>query len=93
MIEEMGNDLEYYNNYDSNYLMDYFEAKQKPNPYILCYYVGFNDEKFISGDRWVPDADYNCPERDWYKSAIASGKLIYTDPYLDATTKIKWLLV
>ncbi|MFT5876148.1 MAG: methyl-accepting chemotaxis protein [Clostridium sp.] len=87
MIGEMGNDLEYYNNYDSNYLTDYFESKQKPNPYIICYYVGFNDKKFISGDRWVPDADYDCTERDWYKSAISSGKLIYTDPYLDATTK------
>ena len=86
MIEEMTNDLGYYNNFSSDYLLNYFEAKQKPNPYIICYYAGFNDKTFVSGDRWVPDADYDCTSRDWYKAAIASGKLIYTAPYLDVTT-------
>ncbi|MCB2288621.1 methyl-accepting chemotaxis protein [Clostridium sp. CS001] len=86
MIEEMSNDLGYYSNYSSDYLINYFEAKQKSNPYIICYYAGFNDKFFVSGDRWVPDAGYDCTQRDWYKAAMASGKLIYTAPYLDVTT-------
>ena len=44
MIEEMTNDLGYYNNFNSDYLLNYFEAKQKPNPYIICYYAGFDDK-------------------------------------------------
>lgn len=87
MIDEMVSDLEYYNNYDPQVLLKYFEAKQKPNPHIICFYAGFNDRQFISGDGWVPDADYDCTQRDWYKQAVAANKVIYTAPYLDATTK------
>lgn len=87
MIQEMANDLEHYNNYNIDNLFSYFQAKQKPNPYILCYYAGFNDKRFISGDGWIPDASYDCTQRDWYKQSLSSNGLIYTPPYLDVTTK------
>lgn len=89
IINEMASDLEYYNNYDFNHLLNYFIVKQKSNPNVLCYYIGFADKKMISGDGWVPPADYDCTEREWYKLAVSSGEVIYSTPYLDpAANKI-----
>lgn len=86
MIDEMVNDLEHYKNFDKDYLIDYFEAKQKPNPHIICFYMGYADKRFASGDRWEAPADYDCTTRDWYIQAVEKGGLVYTAPYLDATT-------
>jgi methyl-accepting chemotaxis protein len=86
MIDEMANDLQHYNDYDVNKLFTYFQEKQKPNPHIISFYMGFNDKQFISGDGWVPDADYDCTKRDWYVAALNTGGLAYTSPYLDITT-------
>ena len=86
IIDEIANDLLYYNDYEVNRLFSYFEAKQKPNPHIICYYMGFSDKRFVSGDGWVPPADYDCTQRDWYLEALKSEGVIYTAPYLDVTT-------
>lgn len=86
MIDEMANDLTYNDDYNIQKLFNYFEAKQKPNPHIISFYMGFSDKQFISGDGWVPDADYDCTQRDWYVAALKSEGIIYTSPYLDITT-------
>ena len=86
MIDEMANDLQYYNDYDLQKLFAYFEGKQKPNPQIISFYMGFFDKQFISGDGWIPDADYDCTKRDWYVAALGTEGLAYTSPYLDITT-------
>ncbi|MGE5630629.1 MAG: methyl-accepting chemotaxis protein [Caulobacteraceae bacterium] len=86
MIDEMANDLQHYNDYDLQKLFGYFEEKQKPNPHIICFYMGFADKTFVSGDGWEPPADYDCTQRDWYKQAVQAGGLVYTAPYLDVTT-------
>lgn len=86
MIDEMGNDLQYYNEYDFSRTLNYFKEKQKSNPNVLCFYIGFEDKTMISGDEWIPPADYDVTQRDWYKQAIKENKLVYTSPYLDATT-------
>jgi methyl-accepting chemotaxis protein len=86
MIDEMANDIQYNDNYEIQKLFNYFEAKQKPNPHIISFYMGFADKQFISGDGWVPDADYDCTLRDWYVAALKSEGIVYTSPYLDITT-------
>ncbi|MCT8977796.1 methyl-accepting chemotaxis protein [Clostridium sp. CX1] len=87
IVEEMANDLQYYDSYDSDRLLNYFIAKQKSNPNVLCFYIAFKDKSMISGDGWIPPADYNPAEKDWYKLALNSDKITYTKPYLDSTTK------
>ncbi|NDV13214.1 methyl-accepting chemotaxis protein [Crenobacter caeni] len=50
-------------------------------------YTGFadNSAQFASG--WVPPADYAVTSRGWYQQARSAGKLVMTDPYVDADTK------
>jgi len=43
--------------------------------------------KAYSSDGWIPEAEYNQFERDWYKRAMNSNIVIITDPYVDEDTK------
>lgn len=80
IVDEMGKDIENIGNYNSDYLFRYFQEKQKTNPSIVCFYIGFSDKTAIFGDGWVPDADYDATQRDWYKVAIGSDKVMFTKP-------------
>lgn len=84
-IDSMVVDVEYNNKYDINYLKKYFREQAKGNKDIICIYAGFNDNKFASSDGWVPSADYNCSEKDWYKEIIRKNGISYSSPYIDET--------
>lgn len=43
--------------------------------------------KFSDGTGWQEPADYDARTRSWYKEAVAAGKPIVTEPYVDAITK------
>jgi len=87
ILDGISTELEYNQNFNADYLFKYFEYKQKPYKHIICFYVGFENKVFISGDGWIPPADYDCTKRDWYTEAKKANKIIVTSPYLDATTK------
>ncbi|MDR1894974.1 MAG: methyl-accepting chemotaxis protein [Spirochaetales bacterium] len=43
---------------------------------------------YIDGSGWVPDPDWDPPDRPWFKAAMAnSGKTVLVDPYIDADTQ------
>jgi signal transduction histidine kinase/DNA-binding NarL/FixJ family response regulator/HPt (histidine-containing phosphotransfer) domain-containing protein len=43
---------------------------------------------FISGNGWVPPADYKVAERPWYKAGLdVAGTIAYSPPYVDMDTK------
>lgn len=48
------------------------------------YYATETGEMFLSPYSKLPD-DYDPRERPWYKEALSSDKLIWTQPYLDAS--------
>jgi methyl-accepting chemotaxis protein len=50
-------------------------------------YAGFADGRSVFSDDWVAPADYKVKERDWYKQAIAAGKAVVTEPYVDEASK------
>ncbi|MGL4543812.1 MAG: cache domain-containing protein, partial [Polymorphobacter sp.] len=50
-------------------------------------YVGFADNKAYFASGWTPPAEYAVTGRGWYQQAVAAGKLVMTDPYIDANTK------
>ncbi|MCP9760967.1 methyl-accepting chemotaxis protein [Aquitalea sp. S1-19] len=50
-------------------------------------YVGFADNKGHFASGWTPPAEYAVTSRGWYQQAMAAGKLVMTDPYIDANTK------
>jgi len=55
---------------------------------IFGYFEGvFEEDVYIDGTGWEPPDDYVPTERIWYKKAIQNcGKIIETEPYIDATT-------
>jgi methyl-accepting chemotaxis protein len=43
---------------------------------------------YIDGAGWVPDPDWDPPDRPWFKAALANpGNTVLVDPYLDADTQ------
>ncbi|QDR81630.1 methyl-accepting chemotaxis protein [Sporomusa termitida] len=50
-------------------------------------YFGAVDGKLVTGSGWIQPADYDPRVRTWYKSASEQGKLVFSDPYVDMSTK------
>ncbi len=50
-------------------------------------YIGFADGRFLDGTGFIPPADFDPRKRSWYTGAMAKGNLIYTEPYIDVSTK------
>ena len=72
------------------------EAVGKPTPgmiqfakddMILDITLGREDDYAIGAKDGNLTGEFFPTTRDWYKDAKAQGKTIYTDPYIDATTK------
>ena len=59
---------------------------KKANGQVLDYYLGFIDQRVISGTGWQPPDNYNCTERDWYRQAVGRGGMVFTLPYVDKDT-------
>ncbi len=59
---------------------------------VLWLYAGYEDGYMLDGSFWVPEkkpdeGGYDPRVRPWYKKAMANpGKIVYTDPYIDANT-------
>ena len=51
------------------------------------YFAAELDGTFINGSGFTPAEDYDPRERQWYKDTKQADKLIFTDPYVDNTTK------
>ncbi|MCR5098988.1 MAG: methyl-accepting chemotaxis protein [Lachnospiraceae bacterium] len=47
-------------------------------------YGGFEDGTWVDASGWVPDADYDHTEKDWYKQAAGSEEFVFGDPYVDS---------
>jgi len=67
---------------DATYLQHY-----KNDPDITDMYIGLSNKKVIDPTGWVPPADYDPTNRDWYKNAIEKKTLVFSDPYVDVDTK------
>ncbi|WP_125152106.1 methyl-accepting chemotaxis protein [Clostridium rectalis] len=50
-------------------------------------YIGYPDNKLISGAGWNPGSDYDCREKEWYKDSIDKKDIVYTTPYFDPAFK------
>ncbi len=61
-------------------------SMMKTDPAITDIYLGTELGVMLDGSGWVPKADYDPRARPWYKAAAASGKTLYSDPYLDLVT-------
>ena len=64
----------------------YLKAFEKDNS-VTDIYIGFADGRFLDGTGFIPPADFDPRKRSWYAGAMTKGALIYTDPYVDVSTK------
>lgn len=64
-----------------------FVQSYKDDPTLLDLYMGFEDGKFVEGAQSELPPGYDPRKRGWYQKAKESGKLIFTDAYIDAITK------
>lgn len=52
---------------------------------VIADYVVLTDKTMISGDGWIPDADYDPTQNEYYTQAKTS-ELYISSPYVDAST-------
>ncbi|ERI93065.1 methyl-accepting chemotaxis protein signaling domain protein [Clostridiales bacterium oral taxon 876 str. F0540] len=86
-ISETAGSIEFNNNYDDAVLLKFLQTKTKSFPDIMDIYFGFQNKHYIDASGWVPDTTYDCTQRDWYKEAVNSSNVIYSNPYVDSETK------
>ena len=70
------------------WLMKSFEGFVKTHPDMLSIYLGTADKKMYIAPKVELPAGYDPTSRGWYKDAVSNdGKVIATNPYVDAITK------
>lgn len=87
-VNEIAFNIDFDNNYEYDHLCNYFVEKNKTNSDILGYYMGLPNKMMPTGTGWVPPADYDCTQRDWYKDAEKSNTAVFSKPYIDAKEKV-----
>ncbi|MHC1684059.1 MAG: methyl-accepting chemotaxis protein [Clostridiaceae bacterium] len=86
IANEIGEAIQMMGVSDENKVLSYLQSKMKSNEYVSDIYLGFPSKKFIDGSGWTPPSGYDCTIRVWYKDAMNKKSLVFTSPYLDATT-------
>ena len=80
-------DIEITRETDFNTLANYLAKKlEMQDGTIMEIYYGFSDKTVILGSGGVLPEDFDCTSRGWYTTAVSEGKMIFTDPYVDAYT-------
>ena len=46
-------------------------------------YIGLSDKTYLDPSGWVPDADYDVTQRDWYLEGMNNSSISFGEPYLD----------
>lgn len=87
IVNEIADTIQYMGIADDKKVLGYLVEKTKSNKSSSSVYIGFKNKKYLDGSLWVPDKDYVCTQRDWYKDAIQKNGLVYSEPYVDAETK------
>ncbi len=68
------------------WMMKMFEGFAKQDAEIMNVYLGTVDKKFHLYPHADLPADYDPTGRPWFTGAVAANGLMWTDPYVDATT-------
>ena len=54
---------------------------------ILNIFAGYENKQYFESNGWTPKPDYDPRIRGWYKAALASNDIIYSEVYEDQGTK------
>ena len=61
-------------------------ALDKQDKTVSDLYIGLEDGRFFHGMNTPMPPDYDPRKRGWYKEAVAKGSLLFSEPYVDAST-------
>ena len=70
---------------DEDHLLGFFIEVLRQNPSYLSIYLGTPDNRMINGSGWIPPEGFDVRVRPWYQRAVREDKLVFTEPYLNAS--------
>lgn len=69
---------------DGDAIRAYNEQMTSKYSYASDIYSAQSDGTFFDGTGWIPDADWDCTQREWFVLPQERGETVYGDPYVDA---------
>ena len=88
LLDAIADDVTIRSAYDDRDEMEAFLEKMLTDyPEVLSVYMCTADNLMIDSTHWRPDETYIASERDWYKAAIQTDEVVFTEPYVDAQTE------
>ncbi|BDR64254.1 methyl-accepting chemotaxis protein [Clostridium tetani] len=87
-LMEISKNINHFKIYDYNKLQQYlaFQLKEKKSTSSDIYAL-FPNNRMVSGADWIPDKSLNFRERPWYKEAIKTKQVFFSNPYFDPAFK------
>ncbi len=70
---------------DKAVILSYLKNELRMNPPFTTLYYGSKDNMMINASGFVPPADFDHRLRPWYGLAVETGKLVLTEPFLNAS--------
>ncbi|MDO4765411.1 MAG: methyl-accepting chemotaxis protein [Eubacteriales bacterium] len=69
-------------NLSNDELEKLFAEMMASNDDIVNFFIGLETGKYVDAVGWVPPADYNILEKDWYRLSIGEKEPVVSDPYI-----------
>lgn len=73
------------NNFDDNDKLKIMKSLLQDNQFFSSIYYGDENNKMLNASGWVPPSNFDLRQRPWYKMAVESDGLIYTNLFLNAS--------
>lgn len=76
---------------DAAKIYQFLSGILQQNPDYLAIYLGTPDNALTYLEGWTAPEDFDVRSRPWYRKAVREGRLVYTEPYLDAVED-RWVI-
>ncbi|GAU79638.1 HD domain-containing phosphohydrolase [Fusibacter sp. 3D3] len=76
---------------DSELILEMLKDKLNKHDLFMSLYYGSSENELINASLFTPPPEFDLRMRPWYLEAVMAGKLIITDPFLNAT-KDAWIV-
>lgn len=70
---------------NEGHILEVLKKLANNNPSFYSLYFGTPDNHMINSSGFVPPATFDLRTRPWYQKAVAENKLIFTEPFVNAT--------
>lgn len=67
-------------------MKEVFSNLANKNEDVVNFFIGLENGKYIDAVGWVPPADYNILEKDWYRLSIGQKEAVVSEPYISTVS-------